>query len=58
MPINREANTRIVVTLPRELKEQLEQLADTLTRSSISKITVSDLIRAGAKKIIDDSCIK
>lgn len=52
MTINAERNERITVTLPREIMDGLRDMAQQLTAAGIARVTLSDLIREGAKKLL------
>jgi hypothetical protein len=55
MTINAQRNERITVTLPREVMDGLRRRAAELTASGIAKVNLSDLLREGAKKLLQES---
>jgi len=55
MAVNRERNERITVTLPRDVTADLRDLARRLTDAGIGQVTLSDLLREGAKKILAEA---
>ncbi|PWI55843.1 hypothetical protein [Sulfoacidibacillus thermotolerans] len=53
--INTEENLRRNFTLPRSLYKDLQELAERMTAAGPGKVTVSDLIIWGAKKIVEEN---
>ncbi len=53
--INETEKLRRNFTLPREVYSDLQALASHMTASGIGKVSVSDLILWGAKKIIEEN---
>lgn len=51
--INEDRNVRRNFTLPRELYEQLQNLAESLTTNGPGKVAVSDLIVEGARMVAE-----